>query len=326
MKRREFIAGLGSAAVWPLAARAQQSAVPVIGYLGPASEGSTRVDLDGFRQGLADVGFVEGRNVAIEYRWAEGRNDRLPALAAELVGRQVAVIVVSSNAGGLAVKAATSVVPTVFSIGGDPVKLGFAASFNRPGGNLTGVAGLTDVLIKKRLELLHEVVPHAAVIAVLLNPSNPDIDARLRDVQAAAQAIGQQIHVLMASTPGEIDGAFGTLAEQRLGALLVHDDPFFSGQRRQQIIALTARHGVPAGFEQRSIVEAGGLMSYGASRTERYRQVGVYTGRILRGEKPADLPVQQPTKFELVINLKTAKTLSLTIPETLLATADEVIQ
>jgi putative ABC transport system substrate-binding protein len=325
LRRREFITVLGGAAAWPLAARAQHRAMPVIGYLGPASAGTTRVDLDEFRQGLADAGFVEGHNVTVEYRWAEGRNDRLPALAAELVARQVTVIVVSSNAGGLVAKAATSI-PIVFMMGGDPVKFGFVASLNRPGGNLTGVVGLTDVLIKKRLELLHELVPHAAAIAVLLNPSNPDIDTRLRDVQAAAQAIGQEIHVLMASTPGEIDTAFATLAERRFGALLVQDDPFLSDQRRQRIIALAAHHRVPAGFEQRSIVEAGGLMSYGASRTERYRQVGVYTGRIIKGEKPADLPVVQPTKFELVLNLIVAKALGLTVPPTLLAIADEVIE
>jgi putative ABC transport system substrate-binding protein len=325
-QRREFITLLGGAAAWPVAARAQQPAMPVIGYLGPTSVGSTRVDLDGFRQGLADAGFVEGRNVTIEYRWAEGRNDRLPALATELVARQVAVMAVNSNAAGVAAKAATSTIPIVFQMGGDPVKFGFVASLNRPGGNLTGVAILSDVLIKKRLELLHELVPDSAVIAILLNSSNPDIDTRLRDVQSAAQAIGQQIHVLMASTPGEIDAAFATLAERRFGALLVQNDPFLSDQRRQQIIALATRHGVPAGFEQRSIVEAGGLMSYGVSRIEASRQIGVYVGRILKGEKPADLPVVRPTKFELALNLIVAKALGLTVPPTLLATADEVIE
>ena len=300
--------------------------MPVVGYLGASSAGSTRIELEEFRHGLADAGFVEGRNVTIEYRWAEGRNDRFPGLATELVARQVAVMVVNSNAAGLAAKAATSTIPIVFMMGGDPVKFGFVASFNRPGGNLTGVAVLTDVLIKKRLELLHELVPNATVIAVLLNPANPDIDTRVRDVQAAAQAIGQQIHVLMASTPREIDTAFATLAERRFGALLVHADAFLSEERRQQIIALAAHHGVPAGYELRSIVEAGGLMSYGANRTEVYRQVGVYAGRILKGEKPAELPVVQPTKFELVLNLIVAKALGLGVPLTLLATADEVIE
>jgi putative ABC transport system substrate-binding protein len=300
--------------------------MPVIGYLDPSSAAAARVTLDGFHQGLADAGFVEGRNVTVEYRWAEGRNDRLPTLAAELAARQVAVMVAMSNAAVLAAKAATSSIPIVFLMGGDPVKFGFVASFNRPGGNLTGVVDLTDVLIKKRLELLHELVPDAAVIAVLLNPNNPDIDTRLRDVQAAGQTIGQRIHVLMAGTPAEIDTAFATIAERRFGALLVHNDPFLSDQRRQQIIALAARLGVPAGYQQRSIVEGGGLMSYGTSRIEVYRQVGVYAGRVVRGEKPADLPVVQPTKFELVINAQTARMLGLTVSPSLLALANEVIE
>jgi putative ABC transport system substrate-binding protein len=327
LKRRKFITLLGSAAAaWPLAARAQQTALPVIGYLGTPSAVSARIDLDGFRQGLADSGFVEGRNVTIEYRWAEGRNDRLPALAAELAARQVAVMVATSNSGALAAKAATSIIPIVFSIGGDPVKLGFVARLSRPGGNLTGVASLADVLIKKRLELLHELVPNASIIAVLLNPSNPDSETRLHDVQAAAQSIGHPIHVVMASTAAEIDTAFATLAERRFGALLVQNDPFLSDQRRQQIIALAARYAIPAGFEQRAIVEEGGLMSYGANRTEIFRQVGAYVGRILKGEKAADLPAMQPTKFELVLNLIVAKALGLDVPPTLLATADEVIE
>jgi putative tryptophan/tyrosine transport system substrate-binding protein len=287
---------------------------------------STRIDLDGFRQGLAESGFAEGRNVGIEYRWAEGRNDRMPSLAAELVARQVAVMVVTSNSGALAAKAATATLPIVFSVGGDPVRLGFVASLNRPGGNLTGVAILTDVLIKKRLELLHELVPIATVIGVLLNPSNPDIETRLHDVRAAAQAIGQQIHLLLASTVSEIDAAFATVSERRFGALLVQNDPFLVDQRRQQVIALAARYGVPAGFEHRAAVEAGGLMSYGANRIEMTRQVGLYFGRILRGEKPADLPVALPTKFELVVNLIVAKALRLEVPPTLLARADEIIE
>ena len=326
LRRREFIAGLGGAAAWPLAVGAQQQAMPFIGYLGASSAGSSRVELEDFRQGLANEGFVEGRNVAIEYRWTEGRNDRFPVLVKELVARHVAVMVANTNAGGIAAKAATSTIPIVFQMGGDPVKFGFVSSLNRPGGNLTGVANLTDVLIKKRLELLHELVPNATVIAVLLNPNNPDIDTRVRDVQAAAQTIRQQIHILMASTPGEIDTAFSTLSERGFGALLVHSDAFLSEQRRQQIITLAAHHRVPAGFELRSIVEAGGLMSYGANRTEVYRQLGVYAGRILKGETPADLPVVQPTGFELVLNLIVAKALGLKVPTTLLAIADEIIE
>jgi putative ABC transport system substrate-binding protein len=325
IRRRQFITLLGGAAAsWPVAARAQT--MPIIGYLGTASAASTRIDLDGFRQGLGDAGFVEGRNVAIEYRWAEGLNNRLPALATELAVRRVAVIVVTSNSGALAAKAATATIPIVFSIGGDPVRFGFAASLNRPGGNLTGIAVLSDVLIKKRLELLHELVPASAEIGVLLNPSNPDIEARLRDVQAAAQALGQPIRMLMASTADEIDTAFATVAERRLGALLVQNDPFFGNQRRQQVITLAARHGVPASFEERAAVEAGGMMSYGPNRTEAYRQVGVYAGRILKGERPADLAVTQPTKFELVLNLIVAKAIGLKVPATLLASADEVIE
>jgi putative tryptophan/tyrosine transport system substrate-binding protein len=323
--RRQFIAGLGGAVAWPLVAPAQQPAMPVIGYLGTGSAGSTGIDLDGFRQGLADAGFVDGRNLTIKYRWAEGRDDRLPALAAEFITQQVAVIVVTSNSGALTAKAARSTIPIVFSMGGDPVRLGLVDSLNRPGSNLTGIAVLSDILIKKRLQLLKELVPNAPFIAVLLNPSHPVTETRRRDVQVAAQAIGQKISVLMASTAGEIDNAFATLAERRFDALLVGSDGFL-GSRRQQIIALAIRHGVATGFESRIMAEAGGLMSYGHKRTEAGRQAGIYTGRILKGEKPADLPVIQPTKFELVINLTTAKALGLTIPETLLATADEVIQ
>ena len=325
IRRRNFITLLGGAAVWPLAASAQQRTLPVVGYLGTASAASTRFDLDGFRQGLADAGFAEGRNVRLEYRWAEGINDRLPALATELVARRVAIMIVTSNSGALAAKAATSNIPIVFLTGGDPVRLGLVGSFNRPGGNLTGVAVLSDVLIKKRLELLHELVPTATVIGVLLNPTNPDIEARQRDVQAAAQTLGQQIHVLMASTVDEIDTAFATVTERRFGALLVQNDLFFV-ERSQQVITLAARHGVPAAFEGRNTVEAGGLMSYGPSRTEVYRQAGSYVGRILQGEKPADLPVTLPTKFELAINLIVAKAIGLKVPTTLLAIADEIIE
>jgi putative tryptophan/tyrosine transport system substrate-binding protein len=326
MKRRTFIALLGGASTWPVVTRAQQPALPVIGFLGTTSAESTSLELVGFRQGLSDAGYVERRDVAIEYRWAEGQNSRLPTLAADLVQRQVAVIVATSNSAALAAKAVAATIPIVFQIGGDPVRLGLVASLNRPGGTLTGVVALNDVLIKKRLELLHEMVPKAAVIGVLVNPQNPDIETRLRDVQDAAQAIGQEIHVLTASTEAEIDAAFSTLVQQAAGAILIQNDPFLSDQRRGQIVTLAVRHGVPAGFEQRTIVEAGGLMSYGANRPYLYRQVGIYAGRVLKGEKPAELPVQQPTKFELAVNLTTAKALGLMIPESFLLRADEVIE
>jgi putative ABC transport system substrate-binding protein len=311
---------------WPLVAHAQRPAMPVIGLLGGVSSSALAPYAAAeFALALKEAGFVEGQNVAFEYRGAEYKWDALPALAAELVRRDVVVIHSLGLPASVAAKAATSSIPIVFNVGGDPVSLGLVASINRPGSNLTGIAVLSDILIKKRLQLLKELVPNAPFIAVLLNPSDPVTETRRRDVQVAAQAIGQQISVLMASTAGEIDNAFAMLAERRLDALLVGSDGFL-GSRRQQIIALATRHGVATGFESRIMAEAGGLMSYGHKRGEAGRQAGIYTGRILKGEKPADLPVIQPTKFELVINLTTAKALGLTIPETLLATADEVIE
>jgi putative ABC transport system substrate-binding protein len=329
MRRRQFITLLGGAATtWPLAARAQQPALPMIGYLGSTSN-DTAENIDStsaFRRGLAESGYVEGRNVAIEYRWAEGHYDRLPALAAGLVRRQVAAIV---TIGALpivsAAKAATTTIPVVFGIGGNPVQLGLVASLNRPGANLTGVTNLNTEVLPKRLELLHELVPAAARIALLVNPTNLAAETQSRDVQAAARTLGLQIDVLNASSEREIDAAFASLAQSRAGGLVIAGDGIFVN-RSEQLAALTFRHGMPAIFQYRNFTAAGGLMSYAASSTEISRLVGVYTGRILKGEKPADLPVVQPTTFELIINLKTAKALGLTVPLALQASADEVIE
>ena len=325
LKRREFITLLGGATAWPLAARAQQPAMPVIGFLGVRSPDDT-VTLAAFRRGLNEGGFVEGQNVMVEYRWAIGQYDRLPAQAAELVQKPVAVLV---SAGGepaaLAAKAATSIIPIVFTIGDDPVKLGLVASYNRPGGNLTGINIFTTTLEAKRLGLLHELVPQAAAIGVLLNANFPAAERQLRDVQGAARAIGLQIHALRANIDREIEVAFETVASQRIAALAVAASPFFT-TRRDKIVALAARHAVSTMYTAREYAVDGGLMSYGIDVPDVYRQIGLYAARILKGEKPADLPVMQPTKFELVINLKTPKALGLQIPDKLVAIADEVIE
>jgi putative tryptophan/tyrosine transport system substrate-binding protein len=325
MRRREFIVLLGGAAAWPLAARAQQPAMPVIGYLNSGSPDSDTSRLTGLRHGLNETGYVEGRNLVIEYRWAGNQFDRLPALAVDLVQIRVAVIVSPGLPATLAAKAATSTIPIVFGVGVDPVQVGLVASLNRPGGNLTGFNQLNGELGAKALALLHELVPSTPTIGFLENPNNPIVhELTTRDVLAAAVAIGLQIQTLKAGTDREIDAAFESLVQARTGALLVGNDVFFNS-RIEQITALAARHAIPVMYSSPEFVVVGGLISYGASLTGSLRQIGLYTGRILKGEKPADLPVIQATKFELAINLKTAKALGLTVPPTLLALADEVI-
>jgi putative ABC transport system substrate-binding protein len=325
MRRRDFIKTAGSIAAWPLAARAQQPAMPVIGFLGAPSPAPYARYVAALHQGLKEAGYVEGQDVAIEYRWAEGQYDRLPALAADLVSRHVAVIVPIGGAPStVAAKAATSTTPIVFSLGADPVELGLVASLNRPGGNITGVAMLGVELEAKRLELLRELVPSSVLIAMLVNPSNAQAKAQSQEVQAAALAIHQQVVILTASTEREVETAFATLVQKQAGALLVGADTFFTSQPTL-LVALTARHAIPAIYPWRSHVDAGGLMSYGANLADTYRQQGILVGRVLRGEKPADLPIAQSTKFELVINLKTAKALGIAVPQTLQVAADEVI-
>ena len=325
MRRREFITLLGGAAAsWPVAARAQQAGMPVIGFLGTESADAYASRVRAFKQGLNETGYVEGKNVAIEYRWADAQTGRLPELATDLVRRQVAVIATNGTA-VVAAKSATTTIPIVFQIGGDPVGLGFIASLNRPGGNLTGVTSLTGELGPKKLELLHELVPTATSIAVLLNPTTPSAETQLSDLQAAARTLGLQLHFLRASTEHEIDDAFETLVQLRAGGLVVGPDAFFN-TRSERLAELSVRHAVPAIFQYREFTAAGGLMGYGGSLTDPSRQVGIYTGRILKGEKPADLPVQQATKVELFVNLKTAKALGVTVPTALLVRADEVIE
>jgi len=325
--RREFITLLGGAAAWPLDARAQQPAMPVVGLLGATSLVTNVDQLRAFRLGLKEAGYVEGENVAIEYRWAENQFDRLPALAAELVRRRVAVIATSGGpAVAFAAKAATTTIPIVFTVGEDPVRLGLVASLAQPGGNLTGINFLVGELSAKRLELLRALVPAATRVVVLVNPAQAtNTESTLREVEAAARAMGLQIQVLNASTSREIDAVFATIVRERPDALFVGNDAFFNA-RRVQLALLAGRHGVPAIFSDREYAEAGGLMTYGSNIVDVYRQVGVYAGRILKGTKPADLPVVQSTKFELVINSQTARMLGLTVPDKLLVAADEVIE
>jgi putative tryptophan/tyrosine transport system substrate-binding protein len=324
--RRKFLATLGgAAAAWPLAARAQQPAVPVIGYLNNASPEADASRLTGLRRGLNQSGYVEGRNLVIEYRWAGNQADRLPALATDLVQLRVAVIVSPGLVATLAAKAATTSIPIVFGIGNDPVQLGLVASLNRPGGNLTGFNAVSSELGAKGLALLHELVPGSATIGFLENPNNPTFEITTRDVLAAAPVMGLTVQILKASTDREIDAAFASLVQARTGALLVGNDVFFNN-RIERLIELAADHAIPTMYAFREFVVAGGLISYGTTLIETYRQVGLYTGRILKGERPADLPVIQATKIELIINLKTAKALGLQIPDRLLALADEVIE
>ncbi len=330
MKRREFITLLGSAAAaWPLAALAQQPAMPVVGFLNAASPDLFAHVVRAFHLGLSETGYVEGRNVAIEYRWAENQYDRLPELAAELVRRRVSVITTgSSTLAALAAKAATTTLPIVFLMGADPVQFGLVASLNRPGGNLTGITTLNLEMTPKRLQVLRELLPTTTIMAVLVNPTNAPatVETEVRQVQAAAHTLGlQMVHVLQASTERDLDSAFSTLIQRRAGGLVISADTFFSG-KSVELAALASRHAVPTISPYRDFVTAGGLMSYGGSVTELYRLAGVYTGRILKGEQPADLPVQQVTKVQLAINLKTAKALGLTVPTLLIGRADEIIE
>jgi putative ABC transport system substrate-binding protein len=326
MRRREFISLLGSAAVWPMAARAQQQAMPVIGFINAASaQGYARL-LSAFAKGLGESGYIEGHNVAIQYRWAEGRIDRLPAMAVDLVHSRVAVIAATTTAAALAAKAATTTIPIVFETAADPVQLGLVASLNRPGGNVTGVTQANVEVAPKRLELLHELLPMVSVMALLVNLANPALAApQVSAVRSAAHTLGLELHVLNASTERDFDVVFAKLAELRAGGLVIGSDPFFTG-RSEQLAALAVHHAMPAVYTWREFAAAGGLLSYGAAVTDSYHLAGIYTGRILKGDKPADLPVQQSTKVELYINLKTAKALGINVPLPLLGRADEVFE
>jgi putative tryptophan/tyrosine transport system substrate-binding protein len=326
MRRRDFIAGLGSAAAWPVAARAQQSAIPVVGYLDGGSLDTSRETVAGVRRGLSEAGYVEGRNMAIEYRWAEDHYDRLLGLADDLVRRQVAVIVASTTPAALAAMAATKSIPIVFQIGTDPVSLGLVPRLNQPGGNVTGVSVLIRATSAKRLELLHELLPMARSIGFLVNPTNPFFaEPETRDLQAAARILGVRLLILNASNPGEFDAAFVILAREGVGGLIIGSDTLFY-DHPDQLVALATRHQIPTIYYRSGATAAGGLMSYGADLLSAWRQVGIYTGRILKGEKPADLPLQQSTRIEMVLNLKTAKALGLTVPQSILLRADEVIE
>ncbi len=324
MNRRSVLALVGGAVAWPFSARAQ--AMPVIGLISSRAPSDLALgDVAAFREGLGEAGYIEGRNVAIEYRWADGQNDGLPGLAAELVQRRVAVIGAMGGPAALAAKAATATVPIVFGTGDDPVKLGLVASLNRPGGNLTGQTGLLAEVAAKRLEMLHELLPIASMIGVLLNPTNPASATLAKDLRAAAATMGVTIEVLHASTAPDLNAAFATLGERKAGGLVIANDVVFNS-RIEQLVALAARHALPAIYPLRAFALAGGLMSYGGSVTDGYRQVGIYTGRILAGAKPADLPVQQAVRVELIINVKTAKTLGLAVPQTLLVRANEIVE
>jgi len=326
MNRRAFIAGLCGAVAWPLVAQAQQPALPVIGFLGPTSATGYAPFLKGFHQGLSEAGFVEGRDITVEYRWADDQIDRLPALAAELVRRPVAVIATGgATAAALVAKAATATIPIVFAVGSDPVKFGLVASMSRPGGNVTGVTFLANALVAKRLELLQGLLPAGSMIGVLINPSNANAATDAKEAQAAALSLGLHVQVVYADSERDIDTAFASLVEERAAALTVEPDPLFFSARKR-LVELAARHRMPAIYTNTLYAEAGGLMSYGTSQTNAFREAGIYTGRILKGEKPSDLPVVQAVRFELVINLNTAKALGLTVSPALLSRADEVIE
>ena len=327
MRRRDFIKLIaGSAAAWPLAVRAQQPAMPVIGFVNVASAKDYTPQLSAFLKGLSESGYVDGRNVSIEYRWAEDQNDRLPAMVADLVHRQVAVIVATTTPAVLAAKAATTTIPIVFEMASDPLQLGLVASLNRPGGNVTGITQTNVEIAPKRLQLLHELVPTASVMAVLVNPANPTLaETATKKVQAAARTLGLELHVLNAGTERDFDGVFAKLIQLRAGGLVIGDDPLFAS-RSERLAALALHHAVPAAYQWREFAVAGGLLSYGSNITDAYRLAGNYTGRVLKGEKPADLPVQQATKVEFYINLKTAKALGLNVPAAMQARADEMIE